>query len=505
MKILSRDQIQAADAYTMEHEPIASINLMERASSAFVKAFTKEFPTSRPVFVLTGNGNNGGDGLAISRLLVQQEFQVWVIAVKGNSEPSPDFRKNWQWLPTHDLLALHEVSEASAIPHLPPRAVVIDAMLGSGLNRPLKGLLRDVVEHLNNQPATIVAVDVPTGLYCDTVNTDPAIIRASYTFTFELPKLTFMLPESHAFIGHFRCLPIGLSSTFIAQTETSYQYLSATDVAPLIRDRSPFQHKGDFGHALLLAGAYGTIGAAQLTAHATLRTGAGLLTVATPACGYTALQTAIPEAMLKPDPCETHLTTLPALERYQAIGIGPGIGQHPETHTALSSLLDQWDKPLVLDADALNLLSQEPALWAKLPSKSILTPHPGEFDRLAGRHTASLERIQRLQALAREQQVTIVLKGGHTAIATPDGQVIFNSTGNPGMGTAGSGDALTGVLTGLLSQGYEPVTAALLGVYSHGLAGDLAAQQVGYEGLMARDLLHHLPNTFRQIHTHRDA
>jgi NAD(P)H-hydrate epimerase len=499
MKILSREQIQEADAYTMAHEPIASINLMKRASTAFVQAFRQRFPHNRPVYVLAGNGNNGGDGLVISRLLADQGYLVSTYAVKGSSEPTADFQQNWERLPYHKLVALWEITEAGELPAFPSHAVVIDAMLGSGLNRPLKGLIYDLVKKLNEQNVTTVAVDIPTGVYCDELNPESVKVKATYTLTFQMPKLSFMLPEAYPFVGRFEPLPIGLSEAFIANAPTSYHFLESAEVAAHLKARTPFQHKGDFGHTLLMAGAYGTIGAVQLTGFAALRAGAGLLTIAAPQCGYTPLQTAVPEAMLKPDPEETHLTTTPDLASYQVIGIGPGIGQHADTEAMLEGLLDQVEQPLVMDADALNLLSQSPELWKKLPPNSLLTPHPGEFDRLTGKHATSLERLYTLQRLAAEQQVVIILKGGYTAIASPDGSVFFNSSGNPGMGTAGSGDTLTGILTSLLGQGYEPLTAAKLGVHWHGLAGDKAAEQLGQESLMARDIVGFLPQALQQL------
>lgn len=505
MKILNREQIQEADAYTMAHEPIASINLMERASTAFVQAFRQRFPHNRPVYILAGSGNNGGDGLVISRLLADHGYLVSTYAIKGSGEPTADFQQNWERLPRHKLVALQLVTDAGELPVFPSHAVVIDAMLGSGLNRPLKGLIYDLVVQLNKQTVTTVAVDIPTGVYCDELNPEPVKVKATHTLTFQMPKLSFMLPEAYPFVGRFERLPIGLSGTFIADAPASYHFLESAEVAAYLRARTPFQHKGDFGHTLLMAGAYGTIGAVQLTAYAALRAGAGLLTIASPQCGYTPLQTAVPEAMLKPDPHETHLTAIPDLASYHAIGIGPGIGKHADTGAVLERLLDQVEQPLVMDADALNLLSQNPELWKKLPPYTLLTPHPGEFDRLTGKHTTSLERLHTLQKLAAEQQVIVILKGGYTAIASPDGSVFFNSSGNPGMGTAGSGDTLTGILTSLLGQGYEPLSAAQLGVHWHGLAGDQAAEQRGQEGLLARDIIDFLPQAMQQLKATKPA
>lgn len=472
---------------------------MERASKAFVAAFLNAFSTTRPVYIIAGKGNNGGDGLAISRLLAEEGYMVQVLALSLSGSPSEDFQANWNRLPTEKLLSIETIEHADQLPKFPDKAIVVDAMLGSGLDRPLKGLIADIVKAINKVKCTKVAVDIPTGVYCDELNPDPVKVQASYTFTFQLPKLTFMLPETKPFVGKFQVIPIGLSQDFIAGVNAHHSYLTADKTSALLRARSPFQHKGNFGHALILAGAYGTIGAAQVTANGALRAGLGLLTLAIPSCGYDPLQTSVPEAMLKPDTEKTHLTRLPDLSAYNSIGIGPGIGQEEETATVFEHLLQGVDEPVVIDADALNLLSQYTHLWNHLPAKSILTPHPGEFDRLAGKHETSIERLNTARNIAADYQVNIVLKGGHTAIADPSGHISFNTTGNPGMGTAGSGDTLTGILTGLLAQGYTPHTSAKIGVYWHGLAGDLAAEKIEPECLLARDILANLPEALRQM------
>jgi hydroxyethylthiazole kinase-like uncharacterized protein yjeF len=498
MKILNREQIQEADRQTITQEPIPSIDLMERAAWEFAQKFKETFIASKPIYIFCGQGNNGGDGLAIGRLLAQNGYAVHIVVVGSSSKPSEDFNQNWNQLSLQVIASIEQLASADDLPPISSDAVIIDAMLGSGLDRPLKGLIADIVEALNNYPAPIVAVDIPTGIYCDTLNTDSIKIAASYTFTFELYKLSFMLPEVQPYIGEVKILPIGLLPDHLQKVNTPYHLLDTQEISGKIEARKPYQHKGHFGHALLMVGAYGTIGAAQLAANASLRSGLGLLTLAAPYCGYIPLQTAVPEGMLKPDPEEKYLTTLPDLKAYDAIGIGPGIGQEGATEQLFEDLLRHCDQPLVLDADALNLLSKQAELWSAIPHYSIITPHPGEFQRLTSSGN-SLEQLQEAQNLASEYNIYIVLKGNHTAIIQPDGHVYFNSTGNPGMATGGSGDTLTGLITGLLAQGYQPAEAAKIGVFVHGLAGDLASQTQGQVSLIARDLVNHLPKAFQQI------
>lgn len=498
MKILNREQIQEADRQTITREPVASIDLMERAASAFTKTFKDTFSATKPVYIICGHGNNGGDGLAIGRLLAQSGYTVHIGVVGSSSKPSEDFNHNWNRLSPGEIASIQQLESADELPALSSDSVMIDAMLGSGLDRPLKGLIANMVKALNACSAPIVAVDIPTGIYCDSINADTIKVAASYTFTFELYKLSFMLPEVQPFIGEVKILPIGLLSDYLKTVDTPYHFLDAEEMTGKIEARKPYQHKGHFGHALLMVGAYGTIGAAQLAANASLKSGLGLLTIALPGCGYIPLQTAVPEAMVKPDPNEKHLTTLPDLKTYDAIGIGPGLGQEEATEKLFEELLRNYDQPLVLDADGLNILSKRADLWSDIPRYSILTPHPGEFQRLVG-HGNSLEQLQEAQNLASQYQIYIVLKGNHTRIIQPDGYVYFNSTGNPGMATGGSGDALTGLITGLLAQGYPSSEAAKIGVFIHGLAGDIASQELGQVSLIARDLLNYLPRAFQQI------
>ncbi|WP_266367162.1 NAD(P)H-hydrate dehydratase [Tellurirhabdus rosea] len=492
MKILSVEQIRALDQYTIEHEPIAPINLMERAAQAFVEWFTERFDTSRPVKIFCGLGNNGGDGLAIARLLIQLEYSVQAFIVRYAPRESEDCMHNHRRLKL--LTTIGYIEQEKEMPVIRPNEIVIDAILGSGLSRPAEGIIRTVIEAMNFSPAMVISVDIASGLYSDAPTPLNAIaVEPDQTVTFQLPKLAFMQPSNSRFVGEWHSVDIGLSRTFIDRQKTPFYYTTEKEIRHLLRRRDRFAHKGTFGHALLLAGSYGKIGAAVLASRACLRSGVGLLTVHVPHCGYPILQTAVPEAMCLPDDNAEVLTGFSRVMgedwgAYSAVGIGPGIGKFPETLGVVRNLLDRARKPVVIDADALNLLGENRDLLGKLPQNSILTPHPREFERLTRRWNNDYEKLTLLREFAKKHQVIVVLKGAHTAIALPDGSVHFNSTGNPGMSTGGSGDVLTGILTALLAQGYDPVEAAVLGVYQHGAAGDRAAQRFGQTAITAQDI-----------------
>ncbi|HZX74575.1 MAG TPA: NAD(P)H-hydrate dehydratase [Cyclobacteriaceae bacterium] len=494
LKILTTKQIKALDAYTIEHEPIVSIDLMERASNAFVHWFVGKFDTRKKVGVVCGTGNNGGDGLAIARLLTEWNYSVDVYIVRAQTKETEDFQKNVQRLPKQI-----EVREITSAPDsFSKYDVLIDAIFGSGLTRPVDGLNANVIDVMNQSKAICVAVDIPSGLSADSTSSG-TIVKADFTVSFQLPKLAFLLPENGQYLGVWTTVNIGLSKEFIKGTSTELYLLTGKDIKKIIKPRSKFDHKGNYGHALLIAGSYGKMGACVLSAKAALRSGVGLLTVHVPKNGYAIIQTAVPEAMVSIDVDDEFVTSIPDTEKYNATGIGPGIGQSPETIKALSVLLTKSTKPLVVDADALNILASHRELLHSIPEKSILTPHPKEFERLVGNWKNDFERLEKLKEFSKQLKSIVILKGAYSAVATPDGSVYFNSTGNPGMATGGSGDVLTGILTGLLAQGYTSEDAAKAGVYLHGLAGDLAAQEKGMHGLIASDLIDFLPYAFSTL------
>ncbi len=501
MKILNKEQIQQADAYTIANEPVKSIDLMERASGAFVDIFSSFFEADNPVKVFAGKGNNGGDGLAISRLLLDRGYDVTTYVVQFTEKASDDFQTNRKRLEEYQQADLVDLYEDTALPGFHEDEVAIDAMWGSGLTRPIEGFARNIIQAINDSLCYVVAVDIPSGVYCDAINPDHLKIRASYTYTFQVPKLAFFFPENQDYTGEFKVLNIGLEQHFIADQSTPYHFTTQKEAQALLKRRKKFQHKGHFGHAMVMAGSYGKIGAALISAKACLRAGSGLLTVYTPACGYEPVQGALPEAMVKTDLHHDIISDLPDnLESLDVIGIGPGIGQDQQTLNAFTRLLETWQGKMVFDADALNLLAQQPQLMDKLPEQVILTPHPGEFARLKGKSEHSVAQLEQLKALAEEKQLVVILKGAHSAVGLPNGEVYFNEPGNPGMATAGCGDALTGILTALLGQGYDPAEAAILGVYLHGLAGDYASSEKGHEGLITSDLISHIPEAYKALY-----
>lgn len=494
MKILNADQIRALDQSTIQNEPIAPINLMERAALAFVDWFVDRYPDTTPTKIFCGLGNNGGDGLAIARLLLEREYPVDVHVVRYAPRESDDFMHN------HRRLKLvtekvNYIEFSRDIPALRHNEVVIDAILGSGLSRPVDGIVKSTIEAINRAPATVIAVDIASGLHADKPNNpEDVIVEPDYTVAFQLPKLAFVLPKNGRYVGDWTVVDIRLHKRYIDLAPTPFFYTQPHEARLLLHKRDRYAHKGTFGHALLLVGSYGKIGAAVLSARACLRSGVGLLTVQVPRCGYSVLQTAVPEAMCRPDGHQNVLSGAsevesPAPADYSTVGIGPGIGKAPETLAMFRELLPTLKKPIVVDADALNLLSENNDLLALLPPNSILTPHPKEFERLTKKWNDDYEKLDILKDFAKKHQVIVVLKGAYSAIATPTGEVHFNSTGNPGLSTGGTGDVLTGVLTALLAQGYDPVEAAVLGVFAHGQAGDRAAEQRGPIGMVASDVV----------------
>ncbi len=496
LKILNSQQIKQLDQYTIEHEPIASIDLMERACKAFTDWFVLNFRPVKKIGIVCGTGNNGGDGLGIARMLKDLGYPVKVWIVRGEVKESEDFKKNFERL--GNKIPVFEIVTDQDKNLFQGCQVLIDAVFGSGLNRPTEGIYAQAINCMNETDAVRVAIDIPSGLFADS-HSSGTIVNANFTVTFQLPKLALLLPENSKYVGEWRIVDIGLNKIFLNAVKADKFLVTAKSSKKILKPRSKFSHKGTYGHALLISGSKGKMGACVLASQAALRSGVGLLTVSVPFGGNTIIQTSVPEAMSLPDSNEDHLSDLPNELYYESIGIGPGIGQHKETANALKRLLDQFQKPMVIDADALNIISSNRELLHLIPANSILTPHPKEFSRLAGEWTNDFERLELVRKFSARIKSVVVLKGAHTTIALPDGQVFFNNTGNPGMATGGSGDVLTGILTGILAQGYSSSETAILGVYLHGLAGDLAASDSGIQSLIASDLISHLPLAFKAL------
>lgn len=502
MKIFTNNQLHELDKFTIEHEPIASIDLMERAARTLTRAITDVWSSSTPVVVFAGPGNNGGDGLAVARMLAEQGYQVSAYLFNISGHLSPDCATNKKRL--EDCKRIHkyvEVIQEFDPPVLEDNMLVIDALFGSGLNKPLAGGFSSLVKYINASSAQVVSLDVPSGLMTEdnTYNVWANIIRATRTLTLQQPKLAFLFAENQQFVGHLQVLDIRLSQEGVNKTDAQYTIVEEADVRSRLLPRDSFAHKGQMGSALLIAGSYGMAGAAVLAAKACLRAGAGKVTVNTPKRNVSILQISVPEAIVQTGSEETIFAEAVDTEAYQALGIGSGLGQSEQTAIALITQLRRTQCPIVTDADALNILANHRAWMQQLPKGIILTPHPKEFDRLEGHSADSYERLTKARNLAERLQGHVIVKGHYTAICMPDGHILFNPTGNAGMATAGSGDVLTGIITGLLARGYKQEDACVVGVYLHGLAGDLAANDLGEESLTAGDLIQYLPQAFKRL------
>ena len=502
MKIFTSAQIHELDKYTIDHEPIKSIDLMERAARVLTRAITERWPSTIPIVVFAGPGNNGGDALAVARMLIEQDYQVQTFLFNITGHLSADCAENKKRLcDKKGRSLLTEITQEFDPPHLDSGMLIVDGLFGSGLNKPLAGGFASLVKYINASKADVVSIDVPSGLMTEdnTYNVSANIIRATQTLTLGQLKLSFLFPESQAYIGQLRILDIRLSREGMEKIESNYTLMEEDIARQLIMQRDRFAHKGQMGSALIIAGCYGMAGASVLATKACLRAGAGKATTHVPKRNVAIMQVAVPEAIVSIDREETSFTEGVATEDFQAVGIGPGLGTSEQTAITLIAQLRRTQCPLVIDADALNILASRRAWLQQLPKGVIMTPHPKELDRMEGKCIDSFERLTKARELAERLQGYVILKGHHTAICMPDGHVVFNNSGNAGMATAGSGDVLTGIITGLLARGYERRDACMLGVYLHGLAGDLAVRELGEESLIASDLIQYLPKAFVRL------
>ena len=501
MKILSSSQLKELDKYTIEHEPIASIDLMERAACALTDAIIRRWDSSFHIVVFAGPGNNGGDALAVARMLSRKGYRVEVFLFNTKGRLSEECQTNLDRLKTCGSVYFTEISTQFDPPTLTESHVVIDGLFGSGLNKPLNGGFAAVVKYINASKAQVVAIDIPSGLMGEdnTYNIRPNILRADVTLSIQLPKLSFLFPENEDIVGEWELLDIGLKQSFIDTAISVYSIMEEADIRSLIKPRKRFTHKGTFGHGLLIAGSYGMAGASILSAKACLKSGIGLLTVHVPIHNHDLLQTTVPEAIVQTDIHERYFAQPTHLNRYSALAIGPGLGQEEDTALAMMEQIQGSSLPIVLDADAINILSTHRNWLSRLPKRCILTPHLGELERLIGKCMDTYERLTKVKELAAYLQSYIIVKGAWTTIVTPEGNFYFNPTGNPGMATGGSGDVLTGILLGLLAQGYTREEACRLGVYIHGLAGDIAAEAQTEIGMTAHDIVEALPVAWKKI------
>lgn len=499
MKIFTARQIKECDAFTIQREGIAAHTLMERAAGKCCEWLLQHFPHRTPILVLCGMGNNGGDGLALTRLLLQEGFSAKAIVLKHTEQFSADASENFKLL--HQLAPdkVQILEEGLFVTELPEHFILIDAIIGTGLSRPLTGWVASFVSEINELPNIKIAIDIPTGLYADGLpEANATILKADHTLSFQFYKRSYLHTEAAACTGKVHILDIGLSTQFIKDTHSQYHIIDHDIIRSIYRPRPRFSHKGTFGKAMLVGGSYGKIGAITLSARAALRTGSGLVFVQAPGCGYDILQTTAPEAMFL-NAGDEHISSITVPDQPVAIGIGPGMGVHEDTQKIFHAFITDSNSPVVIDADALNIIADNKELLNHLPKDSMLTPHPREFERLFGPSPDSMLQTELARAKAMKHNIYIILKGHHTAVLTPEGACWYNITGNAGMATGGSGDVLTGIITSLLAQGYSPHEAAIMGVYIHGSAGDMAAIKLSEEALVAGDIIDYLGVVFLAI------
>ena len=500
MKIFRADQVREIDAYTIKNEPVRSIDLMERAASRLTGWYVRHFHTNRKVVIFAGPGNNGGDALAMARMLAGRQFRVECYLLKFGTL-SEDCAINLERLREQGLVKMFETGEHDPLPEIDRMDVVVDGIFGSGLSRSVTGLAARVIQLINEKAGSVIAIDIPSGLFGEdnSVNDPGTVIRANYTLTFQFPFLSFFFDDNEELVGQWRVQDIKLHPAAIEGMETGYRTVEHEEIRSFLPQRRKYAHKGTFGHALMIAGSYGMMGAALMSGESCLRSGAGLVTLHVPRFGYGIVQTGFPEAIVSLDQSDILFSEPPDLAPYSAVGIGPGLGCKSNSCKGLKMVLERVNVPLVIDADGLNILSEHPQWLDMLPENSVLTPHPREFDRLAGPSENSYKRHLKQIEFARKYRVIVVLKGAHTGIASPMGGYWFNTTGNPGMATGGSGDLLTGLITGLLAQGVPSLEAALTGVFIHGLAGDKAVEFSSEEALIAGDIMLYYGEAFSEL------
>ncbi|HKL34767.1 MAG TPA: NAD(P)H-hydrate dehydratase [Salegentibacter sp.] len=497
MKVLSAEHLKEADEKTMETEGISSTRLMERAASlVFNEIHERLEGADINIKIFCGIGNNGGDGLVVARLLHKYGYNVSVYVVNYSDKRSDDFLINEDRYKKESNISPELIKGKDDFPEISPGDFLVDAIFGIGLNRPAEGWLADLFHHINESGAFSLAVDMPSGLFPDKAPSDnAAIVKANYTLTFQTPKIVFYLPETMGFVGDVQILDIGLDRDFLKDIKPLAQLIGKREARQLYKPRNKNSHKGDYGHSLVVGGSYGKIGSIVLSARSTLKSGAGLCSIFVPKCGYDILQTALPEAMVITDEDKNELTNIKTELEPDVICFGMGAGKSSKTVEAFRELLERTKNPMLIDADGLNMLSENNDLLDLIPEKSVLTPHPKELERLIGKWEDDFEKMKKVEDFTKKYNLILVLKGAHTFIFSGK-HTYINKSGNPGMATAGSGDVLSGIVAGLMSQKYEPLVAAILGVFLHGLSGDILAEKIGYEAILSGDISDKLGEAF---------
>jgi len=500
VKIFSKEQIYEGDRLTATKQNIASTDLMERAGSQIFNWIDKRMQGAQvPIHVFCGIGNNGGDGLVLARHLVTHGYNVFCYVVNCSDKRSKDFLINYDRIKnvTKDWPTLLSCTEE--FPEIDSDDIIVDAIFGIGLNRPADAWVKALFNHFKASKAFTLAIDMPSGLYANSVPEDEnGVVWADYTLSFASPKLVFFLPETEKYTLQWEVLDIGLDPEFLRTTETEAEIIGKYDILPLYKQREKFAHKGSYGHSVILGGSYGKIGAVLLASRGALSVGSGLITSYIPKCGYTAMQSAFPEAMVITDSDDEIITRVQMDIKPTVIGVGVGMGTHKKTIHAFKSFLEENKTPLVIDADGINILAKQKALLKQLPKDTILTPHPKELERLIGKWTDDFDKLEKAKAFAKTHNLILIIKGAHT-VTVAKGRLFINSTGNPGLATAGSGDVLTGMITGLIAQGYAPKAAAIFGVYLHGKSADIALEDYGYQSLISSHVIEYMGRAFLDL------
>ena len=492
MKLFSKEQIYEGDKLTTERQKISSTDLMERAGiQIFNWIHTRMQGAQVPIHVFCGIGNNGGDGLVLSRHLINHGYNVVTYIVNCSDKRSKDFLVNYDRIKsvTKEWPKMLSCSGDFSEIVINEKDIIVDAVFGIGLNRPPNDWVIELFEKFRNSKAFTLSIDIPSGLYTDkAVENEKAVVNAGYTLSFQSPKLVFFLPSTAKFTVQWEALDIGIDRDYLMQTDTEVELISKYEVLPLYKPRDKFSHKGDFGHGMILGGSYGKIGAVNLASRAALSVGSGLVTAYIPKCGYHSLQSSIPEVMVITDDNETTIRKIKYEIEPTVIGVGVGLGTTTETAKAFETFLKENKMPLVIDADGINLLSKKKTLLKLVPEQSILTPHPKELERLVGKWSDDFEKLNKVKAFSKKYNLIVLIKGANSITVYLD-KFYINTTGNPGMATAGSGDVLTGIISGLLAQGYESLAATIFGVYLHGRSGDIALEDYGYQSLIASHII----------------
>jgi NAD(P)H-hydrate epimerase len=509
VKVVTAQEMREIDRITIEDYGISGLVLMERAGLA-VASKVREFYPDKKVLVLCGGGNNGGDGLVAARNLHNWGFKVNALIFAKKNALSPDCNTQYQiakkiGIPVEFRKDLNERDVHGA--------VVVDSIFGTGLSRPVKGSLTRIFSLINDSDIPVVAVDIPSGISSDTGEVLGEAIMADCTVTFGLPKRGHLLYPGAEYAGRLFVEDIGFPAKLLTSDRINVDMIDREMVSGLIPLRPKYSHKGDYGHVLVIAGSKGKTGAALMAAKACLRSGSGLVTLAVPESLMNIFQGRVTEEMTLPLPDDgSGMLSSKAIDvilnfaakKIDVIAIGPGIGVSHDTEKVVLELIRRSSIPLVIDADGINSIAfsaERRALseiFRKAKAPIILTPHPGEMSRLL-KQSAAKDRMNTAMSFSKEAGTYLVLKGVPTVVAEPEGRAFINTTGNPGMATAGSGDVLTGIIASLLGQSLNPVNASLLGVYIHGFAGDMAAKGKGEHSLIATDIIDSLPDAFVQL------